>query len=362
VTATLRVVLDQLVAPITSDAAEASSELTRALIATAPRGCDVAAIVPAPGWGEAPFPGLVGTDRLPLQRRELAASWQFGLVPGVGKGMIHSPTLLGPLVRHDRVNDTHQIVVTLWDLRAWDAPAELSRMEAMWQRAMLKRAEKHADAVVVPTHAMAARLAQLGRFGNRVRVIAGAAPSGMRVPGDVVGRLRALDLPPAFVATAGGSASSDALAAVFAAVAGRDDPVVVLDCPAGEEPAVVELAALAGVAEGRVHVRGFLEPFDRAAVLGSAAAFVAPSTRLDWPWRAVEAVTLGVPVVAAESEVHREVLVDAALLGPADELGPLVARALGPDAARLRVLSGDRAKAFSWREAAERVWALHADL
>jgi glycosyltransferase involved in cell wall biosynthesis len=360
VTATLRVVLDQLVAPTRADLAEASGELARALVATTPKGCDVAALLPAPGWNSSPVAGIDEVDRLPLQRRELAASWQFGLVPGVGKGMIHSPTLLGPLVRHDRVNETHQVVVTLWDVRAWEAPDTLSRPDVMWHRAMLRRAEKHADAVVVPTHALAARVSELGRFGNRVRVIGGAAPADFRVPGDVVGRLRALDLPASFVATSGGRADSDGLAAVFASLAGIDTEVVVLDCPAGEEPAVLELASLAGIS--RVHVRGALEAFDRAAVLGTASLFVAGSSRADWPWRAVEAVTLGVPVVAIDSPVHREVLVDAALFGSASDLGGLVAAALGAEAARLRVLSADRAKAFSWREAAERIWQLHADL
>lgn len=359
-TATLRVVLDQLVSPTRADLAEASTELSRALVATTPKGCDVAAIVPSPGWDAAPVAGFVDVTRLPLQRRELAASWQFGLVPGVGKGMIHSPTLLGPLVRHDRVNETHQVVVTLWDLRAWEASETLSRPDVLWHRAMLKRAEKHADAVVVPTHALAERLDELGRFGNRVRVIAGAAPADFRVPGDVVGRLRGLDLPSSFATVAGGRAESDGLAAAFAALASTNADVVVLDCPEGEEAAVRELAESAGIS--RVHVQGGLEPFDRAAVLGSAVVHVAGASRVDWPWRAVEAVTVGTPVVAVDSAVHREVLGDAALFGSALELGSLVPRALGADADRMRVLSADRAKAFSWREAAERVWQLHADL
>lgn len=361
-TATLRVVLDQLIAPTRPDYADASRELARALIATAPRGCDVAGIVPAPGLEDGVLPGLVDVTRLPLQRRELAASWQLGIVPGVGKGMIHSPTLLAPFVRHDRVNETHQIVATLWDLRAWEASDELSRPEVMWWRGMLKRAEKHADALVVPTHAMAARLESLGKFTGRVRVIAGAPPTGFAVPSDAAGRLRTLDLPSPFVAVAGGAAPSDGLAAAFAAVAGSETDVVVLDCPEGEEPAVLELAAAAGVAEARVHVRGALEPFDRAAVLGAATLFVAGSARADWPWRAVEALTVGVPVVAVESEAHREVLADAAAFAAPEGLADAVAAALGPEAARLRVLAGDRAKAFSWTEAGEKVWALHADL
>ncbi|MFZ8521023.1 hypothetical protein ACO1NF_13750, partial [Staphylococcus aureus] len=80
-----------------------------------------------------------------------------------GRGLIHSPTSLAPLVRHDRVNETHQIVVTLWDLRAWETPEELSKTELLAARALLSRIGKHADAVVVPSHAMAERLAEVAK-------------------------------------------------------------------------------------------------------------------------------------------------------------------------------------------------------
>ena len=64
--------------------------------------------------------------------------------------MIHSPSLFAPLVRHDRVHDNDQTVVTVWDLRPWEAADELPRATVAWHRAMLKRAVKFADAVVVP--------------------------------------------------------------------------------------------------------------------------------------------------------------------------------------------------------------------
>lgn len=366
-TVTLRVVLDQLVAPTSRDLAEASTSLAQALIDTAPRGCDVAAITPAPGLPEdAGVTGLAAETRLSMRRRELAASWQLGVAPGIGRGLIHSPTPLAPLVRHDRVNETHQIVVTLWDLRAWETPDELPRAEVLAARALLSRIGKHADAVVVPSHAMAERLAEVAKakLVAKVRVIGGAPVAGFRVPSDAVGRLRALDLPASFVALTGGAAASDGLAAAFAGLAagGGDDDIVVLDVPEGEEPAVVELAAAAGIPEARVHARGSLDQWDRAAVLSHARLFVAASTRTEWPWRAVDALALGVPIVARDTAVHREVLADAALYAGENDLAAAVARALDEDAERLRVLAGDRAKGFAWPAAADRVWALHAEL
>ncbi len=105
-------------------------------------------------------PGLAGVRRTALARRELAGALQLGVGTGIGGGMIHSPTLFAPLVRHDRVHDNDQTVVTVWDLRPWEAPEELPRTAVSWQRAMLKRAVKHADAVVAPDATrIAARLA-----------------------------------------------------------------------------------------------------------------------------------------------------------------------------------------------------------
>lgn len=370
--ATLRVMLDQLAVPTEPVLAEASRDLTRALIAGAPAGCEVEGIAPS-GGGDVELPGLAGVRRVALPRRELAAAMQLGLGTGIGGGMIHSPTLFAPLVRHDRVHDNDQTVVTVWDLRPWESPGELSRSAVGWYRGMLKRAVRFADAVVVPTHSIAARLAEIAPLGDRIRVIAGAAPLGFAVPKDEVGRRRALDLPEGFLLLAGGPVASDALDIGLGAIvaSGVDLPVVVLDVEEGHEPAVADLAAAAGLPERRLHVRGVLDAPDRAAVFGAALAFVAPSRLTGFPWRVVDALTLGVPVIAAASDVHAEVIVEGGALvsgsdAPSlvDGMGHALSHALATtDAAdRMAVLAGDRGRAFSWREAADKVWLLHAEL
>jgi glycosyltransferase involved in cell wall biosynthesis len=368
-TATLRVVLDQLVAPTEPDLETAARELTRARITASPDGCEVEGIAPAgPADASPEVPGLVGVRRTALARRELAGALQLGLATGIGAGMIHSPTLFAPLVRHDRVHDHDQTVVTIWDLGPWDAPREWPKSVVAWHRAMLKRAVKHADAVVVPTHSLAVRLAEIAPLGERIRVIAGAAPAGFAVPSDEVGRRRDLDLPEGFVLLAGRAAPTDALAMGFAAIAGAglDLPVVVIDAGEGEEPAIADLAAGAGIPERNLHVRGSLAAPDRAAVFGGAVAFVAPMRRTAFPWRVLEALALGVPVVAASSPVHEDVVADGGVLveGDAEALRAALTEALSSAASvdRLGVLAADRGRAFSWREAADRVWQLHADL
>lgn len=372
-TTTLRVVLDQLVTATDPDLASASRELAAALVATSPAGCDVAAIVPS-GADLVKIPGLAEVHRLGLGRRELAAAWQLGVAAGAPRGLVHAPTLLAPLVRHDRVHDNDQTVVTLWDLQPWDAPSELPRTAVAWHKAMLKRAEKHADAVVVPTHAVADRLAEMTRLGARVRVIAGAAPAEFRVPIDAVGRRRTLGIPDGCIVCGGDATATSALTVAFDAVvrAGFDLPVVVTDCAENQMPEVAAAALAAGLRDGQVHVRGRLGDADRAAVLDAAVAYVAPSRRSAFPWRVIEALRLGVPIVAVASPDHREIIVDGGLVvgethaadTDADALAAALQRALASTEAadRLGVLAADRGRAFSWHEAADRVWQLHAEL
>lgn len=370
----LRVVLDQLVTATDPDLAMASGELARALVRTAPSGCEVGAMVPA-GVDDLGVDGLAQVRRLAMGRRELAAAWQLGVTAGAGGGLVHSPTLLAPLGRHDRVNDHDQVVVTIWDLRPWQHPDELSRSAALWHRAMLSRARKHADAVVVPTHAMSRALERIAHFGGRTRVIAGAAPTGFRVPTDAVGRRRTLGIPEAVIALVGGTGPSSGTATGLRAIAasGVDLPVVVLGGFDGDDGAsMTDAAADAGLPPERLHAPGRLDDADRAAVLDAAVLLVAPGRRSAFPWRAVEAMALGVPVIAVASPDHREVVWDAGRVVGAydgdtddvDALAAAVSETMGDALAleRLAVLSGDRGRAYSWPQSADRVWQLHADL
>lgn len=353
----LRVVLDQAAQVVDADQARAALDLTAGLVTTAPRGCGVSALVPR--GAEVPVSGVQDVRTLPLGRQELAAAWQLGIAPGVGGGLIHAPSLMAPLVRHDRVNDNDQTTVTMWDLNAWEEPDSQTKAQVVWQKAMLKRAAKHADAVVVPSHAMAERLNDLGRFGDRVRVIAGAAPAGFRAPEDAVRRREDLQIPERYIVLVG---DSDALRHGFQAAARAGVDAVVLDAAEGAEPVLADVAAAAGLPERRAHVRGSLDDADRAAVLSGAAMMVAVSSAMAWPWRAVEAMALSVPLVAVESGVHRDVIADGGAIVAAAELPDAVVDALGSGQRRLRVLAADRARAFSWSSSAERLWALHAEL
>lgn len=142
----------------------------------------------------------------------------------------------------------------------------------------------------------------------------------------------------------------------------RGVEAVVLDATEGSEPRLAEIAAAAGLPESRAHVRGSLSRDDRAAVFAGASALIATSDLPAWPWRLVEAMTLGVPVIAVDSGVHRDVVADGGAIVDATEITDALTDALGSGARRLSVVAADRSRAFSWLSAAERVWGLHADL
>ena len=206
-TTRLRVVVDQLTAPVPGAIGRYTLDLTRGLIATAPANCEVAGIVSSSPptdyeFIEAALPGLADLYRTSLARRELAAAWQVGLTTSPGGGIIHSPSLFAPLRKHDREGG-NQVVVTVHDTLAITHPESLSAAESSWRRAMLKRARKHADAVVVSTHALANRLADQFDFGDRIRVISPAARSGLVIPSDASLRLAALGLPSSYFVTTG---------------------------------------------------------------------------------------------------------------------------------------------------------------
>ena len=59
-------------------------------------------------------------------------------------------------------------MVTIHDAVPWTHPETLTRNDVWWHKAMAKRAHRFADAVVVPTHAVAGKLNEVMDFGDRV--------------------------------------------------------------------------------------------------------------------------------------------------------------------------------------------------
>ncbi|RDV45513.1 glycosyltransferase family 1 protein [Leifsonia sp. ku-ls] len=379
---TLRVVVDELVSDEPGGARRYTEELTRQLIATAPPGCEVEAIVSNVGDEQLDevrrlLPGVATVTRLPLARRELTLAWQSGIAVGGAPGMLHAPTLLAPLRKHDRL-EQQQVAVTIHDTLAWTHPESLGPAATLWTKTMAKRARKHADAIVVPTHAVADRLAEFIDFGDRIRVIGGAPATTLRLPADADERAARLGLPERYAFTLGTVEPRKGLAPLIRAVArpeAQDIPLLVAGPDRVGERSATGVAAAAGLPEDRVRPLGRLDDADLAVALDRATLFVYPSLAEGFGLPIVEAFKFGLPVIHSDDPALVEVAAGAGVVvarpetadddaAYSERLAAAIARVLsdGELRSRLGVLASDRAKAFSWRDSAERVWQLHADL
>ncbi|MRX42915.1 glycosyltransferase [Agromyces kandeliae] len=377
-TTTLRLIVDQIVAPVPGAVGRYTRDLAGALIESTPSGCEVEGIVSSSLPGdyarlEAELPGLSGLYKSSLARRELAAAWQFGLTTSPGGGMIHGTSLFAPLRKHD-ADAGDQTVVTVHDVLAWTHPEALSSASVAWQKGMLKRARKHADAVVVPTHALADRLSMVADFGDRIRVIGTAPRTGLGVGPDAEARAARLGLPEAYLAVSGTLEPRKGLVDVLTAL-GRpgapDIPIVVIGPEGWGDQHLAQTADELGVDVRRVHRFDDLAAEDLAVVIAGATAYLAPARDDDSGTELIEAFSLGSPVIHSDTPAYLEVSAGAGLTVPigvddgyADRLAAAITRVVEDrDAAyRLAVSGHDRSRAYDWRDAAERVWHLHADL
>ena len=378
---TLRVVLDQVGDPVPSGIGRYALELTRALIETAPRGCDVAGIVassPPAEYAriEQQLPGLTELYKSALDRRQLAAAWQHGFTRLPGAGMVHAPSLFAPLYRHDRINSPgEQVVVTIHDAAAFTHPDGLPARAAAWTRAMAKRAERYADAIVVPTHAVADDLAGALDLGDRVRVIAGAVSPSLDSGPSSDSRAAALELPERYVLAVGGLDGVSGIPALVRAAAGPhspDVPLLLVGVHDDELDALVRSLELGDALDaGRVRALGLLGETDLAVAYSRAAVVAVPALSAGSGLVALEAMSLGAPVVHSDAAALLEVCSDAGVVvarddaeGYPDRLADAVRSVLDDSAraAELTVRGRDRARAFSWRDSAEKTWQLHADL
>jgi len=379
---TLRVIVDQMVSPVPGGLGRYTEELTRSLISTAPAGCAVEGIVSATTPEnyeqlETALPGLAGLHKMTLARRELSAAWQLGVGTSAAHGLVHAPGLFAPMRRHDRARDDTQVAVTVHDVLAWTHPESLTPTTVAWAKAMLKRARKHADAIVVPSHALADQLGDIMDFGDRVRVIGGAVSSGLMLPTNSAAAeelATALGLPDEYILTAGTLEPRRAITDLITAL-GRPDavelPLIVLGPDSWGELTLASVADEAGLSPDRVRSMNGLTDQELALVMSRASVFVYPSLEEGFGLPIIQAFQFGTPVIHSDAPALVEAGGDAGFTvarddpaGYAERLGAALHRVLGDRelANRLRIFGGDRAKAYTWRDTAERVWQLHADL
>lgn len=378
-TTTLRVVVDDIIAPASGGVGRYTEELTRALIETAPVGCQVSGIVSSSPQADYDrlhtlLPGLSELFKSAMARREMQLAWQHGVTRLPGGGMVHATSLLAPLTKHDRVhNPGEQTVVTIHDVLPWTHPEFLSARRVSWSKAMAKRAHKYADAVVVPTHSVAEELGEILDFGDRIRVVGNAVSPKLALPVDADKRARILGLPERYILTTSSSTPGRGLDPLIQSLTHETDAGLPLLVAGATVPGAVDIGSLAadyGVETARVRPLGFLADADLAVALDRATVFAFPSVAEGFGLPVIEAFSLGTPVVHSDAPAVVEVAADAGLTvaadaeGYSDRLAAAISSVVNDAelALRLRYSGLDRAGAFSWRDAAKQVWQLHADL
>jgi len=363
----LVVLTEQLLAPVPGGTGRYTRELVSAMAASAPPTWTVAGVTATHrDLSAADVPDVAGPRALPLPRRALTALWERGVHLWPGGDAVHAPTPLAPPApRRGRC-----MVVTVHDTVPFTHPETLTRRGAAWHQAMIRRATVRANAIVVPTVAVAEDLARHAPGPATIAVVPHGVPDVFLADVDPAQALTTsidLDLPDSYVLAVGTVEPRKGLDVLVEAMAkpyAPDLPLVVVGPRGWGEVDLSALAQKHGLAAGRLRVLGMISDTDLAVVLRRASVLAVPSRAEGFGLPVLEALAVGTPVVHSDVPALVEVAGDAGVAVPRDDARTLAAtlRAVLDDApgTQRRVAQGQlRAAAFTWEHAAAELWRLH---
>jgi len=352
----LGVLLEQALAPVPGGTGRYAVELAAGLGRTAEPGDSVATWV---AWhrdvrAASAAPELPTPRRLPLPRRALVAAWERGLGPGPrGVDVVHAPTLLFPPGRRP-------LVVTIHDAVPWTHPETLTPRGVQWHRAMAERAVRVADAIAVPTRAVAAELAEAlpALRPDRVHVLGAGVTSALSAG---TGAPEVPGLPDRYLlslATLEPRKGLDVLLAALDRLGPGAPPLVVVGQP-----------GWGGVEVDRpgVHALGRVPDAELAVILRRATALVMPSRAEGFGLPVVEAMAAGTPVICSDIPALAEVSGGAAALVPPGDpaaLADAIRELMDDEPARHKLAEAGIVQAgrFDWDDVARRAWQLYRNL
>lgn len=264
---------------------------------------------------------------------------------------------IGPVLRHRQV-------IMIHDAQVWDAPGSYTGAFRAWYRFALPRLGHRAGAVLTVSNHARRALESAGVVPpDRAQVILNGADHCLRVPADT-GSLAAYGLQPhQYFLTLATEAPHKNLN-LFEAVA-RDRP--------NQSAPIVCVGAQPNLARYKPNNSGKLRRLPRItdatlrSLFENALALLIPSWTEGFGLPAMEAMTLGCPVVASDRGALPEVCGKAAtLIAPDDVQGwhtalhLLETTSLARDALRRAGL--ERAKSFTWARAGHRLAQVLASL
>jgi len=308
-------------------------------------GVEVAAFAIGRGQRQAP----AATRHIHAPLRVVQRAWQFtgrplaeNLVGPVD--VVHSIDLVAPPTRRP-------LVVTVHDLVALELPDLHDDRARRQQEARLIDVAR-ADVVIVPTAATAGSLARWGADVERVVVVPHGLPAlGAPVP---------VSVPDGAVLAVGTLSRRKGLDVLLRAAAAMRRPApVVLAGPIGDHAAALRhLIDELGIGE-RVMVLGAVDDRTLAGLYRAALALCFPSRAEGFGLPLLEAMAAGLPVVATDLEVIREVTDGAAVLTPPEDhlaLAAVLDKVVADGALRSRLSAAGRLRAasFTWEAAASR--------
>lgn len=391
------------------------TELALAFATTAPKGCDVTSLLGRSSEAPATEHPKLRYQHYPVPAAALPLLWQRGATSrGVTGELQHAATPLAALRSDDEA--PQQTSVTVPNALAWSAPEALPPGVARLTRAFTRRAVRHADLIVTPTHACAEVLREVYGDHIELRVIPFAPLDACRRPEDHDEIAARLALPEEYLVTTGAASESGRLRwllEAMAAGAAGELPLVVLglggsqqdaegappeaaepERPAAEpgEPSGATAVATkvrpakqrrrpgrAGRAADsldallaefptvapRVTVVAAASAAEIGAVIAGARLFVHPQRVLGTGLSLLTALSDGVPVLHAGDAGTAELVLDGGeAFADAAELAERLRHLTGDESARTRLslLAEDRGRSFGWSSTAWHLWQMHADL
>jgi glycosyltransferase involved in cell wall biosynthesis len=305
--------------------------------------------------GRAVVPGPIDAARVRIPLRLVDRSWRVGGPPRVESivGPVDTVHASGPVLPSTR----RPMVAVVHDVAPLDHP-ELHPHRDIAQLRRYVAGLDRAAAVVTGSRATADRLAELAPSVPIHVTPYGRAPLAVPEAPPLAGHAYALAV--------GAPVPRKGYDLLLRAVARLDRPdlAVAVVGPAGsEDGALRALAAELGLSD-RFHRHSHASDGELAGWYAGASVLAAPSVEEGFSFPVIEAQGLGVPTVASDIPVHREVGGGGAWLVPVGDVDALAAAleaalAGGPEVDRAVGLGRANAARFTWAGCAAATVAVH---